>query len=175
MLDRARVAHLRGGDGVNRAGKLRSSDHIYASDGRDRFTSAAFINTDPRPAPSVAVPRTAPPSDVPRGTLTEAQMRKAARIDRNQPEIVDALRAAGCAVAITSNAGDGFPDLVVARRARGDWRPTVYLIEVKDGQRPPSERLLTPDQKRFHGEFAGCCYIAYSVTDALAIVGLGPR
>jgi hypothetical protein len=162
---------------VNRAGKLRSNDC------RDRFTSAAVVNTDPR-AKADAGRRfdsgrdsgnTPPPVAASSAPLTEAQMRKAARIDRNQPEIVDALRAAGCAVAITSGAGDGVPDLVVARRARGDWRPTVYLIEVKDGERPPSERYLTPDQKRFHGEFAGCCYIAYSVTDALAIVGLGPR
>jgi hypothetical protein len=130
----------------------RGGDFIYSISGGDRFRSAAVIDT-----------------------RNEEHMRKAARTDANQAEIVDALRAVGCAVAITSSAGDGFPDLVVSRRERGAYRPTVYLIECKDGQKAPSERALTPAQKRFHAEFAGCCYVANSVSDALAIVGLGPK
>jgi hypothetical protein len=128
----------------------RGGDFIYSISGGDRFRSGARINT-------------------------EEDLRKAARTDANQAEIVDALRAVGCAVAITSSAGDGFPDLVVSRRERGAYRPTVYLIECKDGQKAPSDRALTPAQKRFHAEFAGCCYVANSVSDALAIVGLGPK
>lgn len=76
-------------------------------------------------------------------------MRRAARIDANQPAIVAALRAAGATVAITSAMGDGFPDLVV-----GFQRATV-LIEVKDGQKPPSDRGLTEDQVKWHGAWTG--------------------
>ena len=76
-------------------------------------------------------------------------MRRAARIDANQPEIVDALRAIGATVAITSGLGDGFPDLVVG------YGLTTLLMEVKDGKRPPSDRQLTPDQLKWHGSWAG--------------------
>lgn len=102
-------------------------------------------------------------------------MMRVARVDANQAEIVDALRAAGCAVYVASHVGAGFPDLIVSRRQRGEARPRLFMIEVKDSARPPSERRLTPAQKEFHALFAGNCYIAHSVADAFAIVGIGPR
>lgn len=54
--------------------------------------------------------------------------RAGGRCDRNQPEIVSALRSIGASVLITSNQGGGFPDLVVG------WRGHNYLLEVKESR-----------------------------------------
>jgi len=95
-------------------------------------------------------------------------MRRAAKVDRNHGEIVAALRAIGCFVWDTSACGNGAPDLVAMRG--GVWR----AIEVKDGERPPSERKLTADQVKFHGQVAahgGTVYVVQSVQDVLDIMG----
>ena len=42
--------------------------------------------------------------------------RRAAKVDRNQPEIVDALRKCGAFVKDCSGVGAGFPDLIVCFR-----------------------------------------------------------
>ncbi|HEY0916524.1 MAG TPA: hypothetical protein VGE22_16745 [Solimonas sp.] len=76
-------------------------------------------------------------------------MRRAAKVDRNQPEIVAALRAAGATVQPLHTVGDGCPDLLV-----GYQRQTA-LVEVKDGQKPPSARTLTEDQLKWHGAWRG--------------------
>lgn len=76
-------------------------------------------------------------------------MRRAARIDDNQPEIVAALRKIGCSVALTHTAGSGFPDLVVGLRGHN------FLLEVKDGEKSPSEQKLTIDQERFRSGWQG--------------------
>lgn len=91
-------------------------------------------------------------------------MRRAAKIDRNQPEIVAALRKIGCTVAITSAVGCGFPDLVVARNRRN------WLVEIKDGRLPPSARELTPDQLEFHTRWAGQVDVVNSVEEAILLV-----
>lgn len=93
-------------------------------------------------------------------------MRRAAKIDANQQNIVAALRKAGCSVAVTSNVGDGFPDLCVGRCNQ------VFLLEVKDGAKPPSARRLTPDQERFHAEWRGHVAVVLCAEDALREVGL---
>ena len=72
-------------------------------------------------------------------------MRRAARIDAPQPDIVRALRRCGYVVHITSTAGEGYPDLTVGC----PWGEIV-LIEIKDGDKPPSAQKLTPDQVEFH-------------------------
>ncbi len=76
-------------------------------------------------------------------------MRKRARIDANQPAIVKALRQVGCSVLVLSQLGDGAPDILVGRAGRN------YLLEIKDGERPPSERKLTKDEQTFHNSWAG--------------------
>ena len=91
-------------------------------------------------------------------------MRKRGRTDGNQDDIVKALRAIGCSVAITSALGDGFPDLLVGRAGFN------YLIEVKDGTQPPSRKALTPDEVDFADKWRGHISIAMSVDDALRIV-----
>ena len=76
-------------------------------------------------------------------------MRRRARIDANQPEIVAALRAAGATVISLAACGDGIPDLLCGFRGK------TALIEVKDSQQPPSKRQLTPDQLDWHGSWRG--------------------
>jgi Holliday junction resolvase len=88
-------------------------------------------------------------------------MRTKGRTDDNQTAIVKALRNAGCSVAITSDVGGGFPDLVIGAHGKN------YLLEVKDGNKPPSERKLTAAQNSFHGEWEGQVDIVYSVRGAL--------
>jgi soluble P-type ATPase len=78
-----------------------------------------------------------------------APVRRAAKVDRNQAEIVAALRKIGCKVQSLAAVGDGVPDLLV-------WRPSAQklsLLECKDGAKRPSERRLTADQERFHADW----------------------
>jgi Holliday junction resolvase len=93
-------------------------------------------------------------------------MRKAAKIDDNQPEIVEALEKAGCSVQSLAAVGKGVPDLLVGRAG------VNYVLEVKDGSKSPSRRRLTSDQftwsMAWRGEFAVVC----SVDEALEAVGL---
>ncbi len=93
-------------------------------------------------------------------------MRRAARIDANQTEIVQALRDVGASVGITSMVGSGFPDLVVGFRGRN------FLFEIKDGSKPPSKRKLTPDEQEFFDTWRGTVFIANDVNEALSIIGV---
>lgn len=76
-------------------------------------------------------------------------MRRAAKIDANQPEIVSALRKAGATVYSLAAVGQGIPDLLVGYANR------TALVEVKDGAKPPSARQLTPDQQQWHKTWTG--------------------
>lgn len=92
--------------------------------------------------------------------------RRAAKIDRNQPEIVEALRKAGATVQSLAAIGDGVPDLLCG------FRNDIYLLEVKDGTRKPSERELTPDQVKWHIAWrGGNCSVVNSIDEALAAIG----
>jgi len=88
------------------------------------------------------------------------------RVDRNQPEIVKALRKAGCSVRSTHMIGSGFPDIV------GGVRGKNYLIEIKDGDKPPSGQRLTPAEKEFFMTWKGQVNVASTIEEALKIVGL---
>ena len=88
-------------------------------------------------------------------------MRRAAKVDRNQPEIVDALRDAGATVQTLAAVGKGCPDLLVG------YEGVNYLIEVKDGQKAPSARKLTKDQVIWHGDWKGQVSVAKCVDEAI--------
>ena len=90
-------------------------------------------------------------------------MRKRARVDSNHQAVVRAFEKCGCAVVSLAQLGGGIPDLLVCIGR------TAYLVEVKDGTRPPSERKLTPDQEKFHAGWRGTIFI---VLDALQVLGL---
>ena len=94
-------------------------------------------------------------------------MRRAAKIDQNQPEIVAALERVGCQVLHLHQVGGGCPDLLV--KTRGG---RLLLLEIKDGSKPPSERKVKVHQKRFHEDWFPCCKVVESVDDALRAVML---
>lgn len=90
---------------------------------------------------------------------------RAAKVDDNQPEIVAALRHAGAKVYVCSSFGKGFPDLLTL------WQGRLTLLEVKDGNKPPSARKLTPDQVKFHAEWCDApLYVVCSVDEAFAAI-----
>lgn len=91
---------------------------------------------------------------------------RAAKVDANQKEIVAALRKVGASVSSTATIGKGFPDLIVG------FRGVNYLLEVKTGTKPPSERKLTPDQVTFHAAWAGQIAVVNSVEEAFKAIGL---
>ena len=96
-------------------------------------------------------------------------MRRAAKTDANQAEIVRMLRLAGCGVLDLSKVGCGCPDLLV-HSPSFPWRMT--MLEVKDGSQPPSRRKLTPDQVKFHAEWRAPIHVVKSVGEALDAVGI---
>lgn len=74
-------------------------------------------------------------------------MRRAAKVDANQGEIVDALRRIGAMVQSLAQLGKGVPDILVA--FRGKW----WVAEIKDGSKPPSAQKLTKDEAEWHAKF----------------------
>jgi hypothetical protein len=94
-------------------------------------------------------------------------MRRAARIDANQEQIVSALRAAGASVQSLAGVGVGVPDLLVGYQGK------TLLLEIKDGKKPPSERRLTEDQLKWHGAWrGGPLAVVDSVDAALRMLGV---
>lgn len=75
-------------------------------------------------------------------------MRLASRIDDNQHEIVQALRKAGAYVRVITQ-GDGLPDILVGFNGK------TILMEIKDGNKRPSEQRLTKAEEKFHNEWTG--------------------
>lgn len=76
-------------------------------------------------------------------------------MDRNQHEIIQALRSVGPHVTVRSLAGQGqgIPDLLcgISRDGIG----VTYLIEVKDGAKSLSRQKLTPGQEDFIARWTG--------------------
>ena len=95
-------------------------------------------------------------------------MRRAARTDANQTEIVAALRHLGCSVLPLHAVGQGCPDLLVAYGLKN------HLLELKDGSKPPSKRKLTPAQVEFHANWKGPIFTVTSVSEALKCMGIFP-
>lgn len=86
-------------------------------------------------------------------------MRYAARVDKNQQEVVQALRDAGCYVWIL-----GLPvDILVG------YDNKIYLCEIKSG---PSKHLTSLQQDFFAKWTGGSLYRINSVEDALRMIGV---
>ncbi len=86
---------------------------------------------------------------------------RAARRDANHKDIRDAYRSLGFSVHDTGSVHDGFPDLTVGKYG------ITSLVEVKDPNKPPSERRLTESQMIFHAEWKGDAKIVMTVDDVL--------
>lgn len=89
-------------------------------------------------------------------------MRRAAKIDDNQNDIVDAIRKVpGFTVTITSSLGKGFPDIVVG------FGGFNGMYEIKDPKKPPSARKLTKDEGKFHDAWFGHIKVAETATEII--------
>lgn len=91
-------------------------------------------------------------------------MRVAAKIDANQKELVAAFRKLGCSVLHLHSLGKGAPDLAI-----GKCKKTV-LVEVKDGSKVASKRVLTADERKFHEGWLGSLCVVEGVDDVIALV-----
>ncbi len=87
-------------------------------------------------------------------------MRRRARTDNNQTEIVAVLRNAGASVQSLATVGGGCPDLLVG------YRGVNYLLEVKRGG-----GKLTPDQEEWFLAWDGLAEVVRTPEDALAAIG----
>ena len=92
-------------------------------------------------------------------------MRRAAKVDDNQPEIIAALRKIGATVQPLHSVGSGCPDLLVG------FRGANFALEIKDGSKPPSARKLTQDQVDWHGGWKGQVAVVCNINEALFAIG----
>lgn len=88
-------------------------------------------------------------------------MRRAARVDENHPEIVKALRKAGCSVLSLAALGRGAPDLLLGYRGKN------VLIEVK---RPKGK--LNDQQQEFRAAWRGDLCVVRSIDEAFLLLGI---
>lgn len=95
-------------------------------------------------------------------------MRRSARTDRNQSEIVAALRKRGAVCILTSQLKNAF-DVLVAFNGK------LFIMEIKDGELPPSARKLTDGELKCKAliESVGCDYnVINSIDEALELIGV---
>ena len=83
-----------------------------------------------------------------------------AKVDKNQPEIVAALRAVGASVLHLHAVGRGCPDLAVG------FRGVTYFLEVKS-----DKGKLTPAEQEFFDTWKGRAAIVRSPEEALKAIG----
>jgi Holliday junction resolvase len=89
-------------------------------------------------------------------------MIRAARIDRNQPEIVAAFRKLGWSVLIISQLKNCC-DVIVSKNM------ITIAIEIKDGEKPLSKQKLTEGEVKFMESWQGRYEIVRSVDDVVKI------
>lgn len=83
-------------------------------------------------------------------------MRRARRVDANQPAIVKALRDAGRTVEVISDVGRGVPDLLVGHLGR------TFLLELKT----PGSKMTTHEAV-WHLAWRGHAAVVYTVQEAI--------
>jgi Holliday junction resolvase len=96
-------------------------------------------------------------------------MRRATRIDANQPEIVRALREAGATVQPLHAVGKGCPDLVVG------YGGANFLLEVKDPGRIAKRGTVRPSDEmhaEWHTKWRGQVQIVWDAVEALQAIGV---
>ena len=93
-------------------------------------------------------------------------MRRAARVDANQREIVNYLRVKGATVLITSQLKNCF-DILIGYNGHN------IIAEIKDGTKPESARRLTEGEQKFKDTWLGGKYhIIESLDDASNVLKL---
>jgi hypothetical protein len=91
-------------------------------------------------------------------------VRRAANIDSNHVEIVNAFRGLGCSVETLHRVGDSVPDLLVGVAGLN------LLVEVKRGDGGPAKAALTADQERWHAAWRGQVCIVRSLEEVGRLV-----
>ena len=91
-------------------------------------------------------------------------MRKKARVDANQKEIVQQLRKIGISVLHTHQLGRGAQDLVLG------YRNSNFMIELKDGNKTKSQQKLTPDEVQFQEKWNGNYAVCNSIEQILTLI-----
>ena len=92
-------------------------------------------------------------------------MRRAARVDANQREIVEYLRERGASVQPLHTVGQGCPDILVG------YAGINYALEIKDGTKPMSARKLTPQEQDWHDKWQGQVEVVASTWDCAVVLG----
>jgi hypothetical protein len=87
-------------------------------------------------------------------------MRKIAKVDKNQTEIVQALRKAGATVQHLHQVGSGCPDILVGYHGRN------FLLELKS-----EKGTLTSDEQDWLYEWHGSASVVYGIVDSLKAIG----
>jgi Holliday junction resolvase len=91
-------------------------------------------------------------------------MRRAAKVDANQSNLVEFFRMMGCSVESLAAVGKGVPDLLIGYRGKN------YLVEVKDGAKAPSEQKLTRAQVEWHESWRGQKIVINSIDAAIEFI-----
>lgn len=94
------------------------------------------------------------------------KVRRAARIDRNQPAIVNLLRGYGASVQPLHTVGQGCVDLLAG------FKGVNFALEIKDPDKPPSKRVLTPAEFLWHSSWCGQVAIVETVEDVKRLLGI---
>ena len=88
--------------------------------------------------------------------------RRAAKVDDNQKEIVALFRKLGWTVLIISQLKNCC-DIIVSRNGR------TVAIEIKDGEKPPSQQKLSDGELRFKNNWLGEYKIVTCIQDVIDI------
>jgi len=86
-------------------------------------------------------------------------MKRAANVDRNHAEIVNALRGRGCTVQSLAPVGKGCPDLLVG------YCGDNFLFEIKAFKEYTVKGALTPEQLEWHRNWRGQVGVIRCVED----------
>ena len=89
-------------------------------------------------------------------------MIRAARVDRNQPEIVKAFRGLGWSVLIVSQLKNCC-DIIVSKANK------TICIEIKDGEKPKSAQKLTDGEFKFMSQWQGQYKIITCIDDVIEL------
>jgi hypothetical protein len=90
-------------------------------------------------------------------------MRRAAKVDANQDQIVQALKAAGATVQSLAPIGHGCPDILCG------FRGANLLMEIKN---PDGRDRVEKDQTRWHIEWNAPVHVVRTPDDALRALGV---
>jgi hypothetical protein len=85
-------------------------------------------------------------------------------VDANQSILIAAFRRMGCTVQTLHTIGKGCPDFVVGFRGKN------YMVEAKDGEKPPSARKLTLPEAEWHRDWRGHVCLCESLDDVERLV-----